>query len=86
MENIYQVTYKGQTVGTAQVSWEGLYCRVRCRCRISDSEIHRLYGDGEKIGVLIPDRGELVLETKVPAKRWKEVPVFSLDASRGDFL
>ena len=86
MEGIYQVTYRGQTVGTAQVIREGLYCRITCRCRVNDSEIHRLYADGDKIGVLIPDRGGLVLETRLPAKRLKADPVFSVDGNRGEFV
>ncbi len=86
MEGIYQVAYRGQTVGTAQVRREGLYCRILCRCRVRDDEIHRLYADGEKIGVLMPDRGGLILETRIPAKRLKEYPVFSLDGDGGTFI
>ncbi len=86
MVGTYEVAYRGQTVGTADVIREGLYYRILARCRVSDSEIHRLYAGGEKLGVLIPDRGGLILETRIPAKRWSEVPVFSLDASRGEFI
>ena len=86
MEGTYAVTYRGQTVGTVDVTREGLYRRIRARCRVSGSEIHRLYADGEKLGVLIPDRGGLMLETRIPAKRWKNVPVFTLDANKGEFI
>ena len=57
---------------------EGLYYRIRCRCRVEDREVHRLYADGEKLGVLIPERGELILDTKVAVKRIKPGCKFSL--------
>lgn len=82
----FDVTQGGQAVGTVELSREGLYCRIFCRCRMEDREIHRLYADGEKIGVLIPDRGELVLETKVAAKRLKSGCAFSLDENSGSFI
>ena len=82
----FDVTFAGRTVGQVEVKQEGLYCRLLCRCRVSDGQIHRLYADGEKLGVLIPDRGELVLETKVPAKRLKKGCVFSLEEKRGTFI
>ena len=86
MRGNYEVTYAGQAVGTVELSREGLYYRIICRCRVSDSEIHRLYADGEKIGVLIPDGGELVLNTKVAAKRLKEGCTFSLDENSKQFI
>lgn len=86
MDGKYKVIQDGQTVGIAEVKREGLYCRLSCRCRMVDSQVHRLCADGEKIGVLIPDRGELVLETKVAAKRLKEGCVFSLDENMGQFI
>ena len=86
MAELFEVTLGGQTVGTVELNREGLYYRIICRCRVHDSEIHRLYADGEKIGVLIPDRGELVLETKVAAKRLKGGCAFSLDENRKTFI
>ena len=72
--------------GTVEVRREGLYCRLHCRCKSFDGGIHRLYADDRKLGVLIPDRGELVLETKVAAKRLQEGCVFTLDGSRENFI
>ena len=72
MDGIYEVTYRGQTVGTAEVTREGLYFRIFCRCRVNDSEIHRLYAGSEKIGVLIPEKGILTLQTRIPARKLKE--------------
>ena len=82
----FDVTHSGQVVGRVEVRREGLYWRISCRCRRNDDEIHRLYAGGEKIGVLIPEGEELVLETKVAAKRLKEGCAFFLDGNREDFI
>lgn len=86
LEENYQVFYKGNSVGMVQVSREGLYSRLICKCRVSDSEIHRLYADEEKIGVLMPERGGLELDTKLPARRLKPGVLFSLDKNSVDFI
>ena len=78
----YDVTYGANTVGRVELEREGLYVRIRCRCRVQDNAIHRLYADGEKIGVLIPENGDLVLDTKVAAKRLKDGCTFSLEENR----
>ena len=82
----YDVTYGENRVGTVQLEREGLYLRLRCSCRVQDNEIHRLYADGERIGLLIPDRGELVLETRVAAKRLKPGCRFFLDECGREFV
>ena len=82
----YDVTYGENTVGTVQLEREGLYLRLRCRCRVQDNAIHRLYADGEKLGVLLPENGELVLDTKVAAKRLKEGCTFSLEEKERSFI
>ena len=86
MTEVFNVTQGGQVVGRVEVCREGLYCRISCCCRRNDDEIHRLFAGGEKIGVLIPEREDLVLETKVAAKRLKEGCCFSLDESKGEFV
>ena len=86
MTGMFNVTYQGLTVGTAHISAEGLYYRIICRCGILDGGIHRLYAGNENLGVLIPDRGELVLNTKVAAKRLVEGCVFSLDGQAESFI
>ena len=86
MEGNFEVTYRGQTVGTVEVKQEGLYCRLSCRCRMSDRAVHRLYASGERIGVLIPDRGDLVLETRAVAKRLKPGCNFTLDQNTNTFI
>lgn len=86
MTEILDVTQGGQVIGRVEVRREGLYCRVFCCCQRNDADIHRLYAGGERIGVLIPEGEELVLETKVAAKRLMEGCRFSLDENGGDFI
>jgi hypothetical protein len=86
LEGIFSVTLNGQTVGTVELTREGLYFRVSCRCRLQNGRIHRLYAGNEKIGVLIPDRGELTLNAKVAVKRLKEGCAFSLDENSGNYF
>ena len=82
----YDVTYDGQTVGRVKLEREGLYYRLSCRCRVQDRELHRLYAGREKLGVLIPEGGDLVLETKVAAKRLKVGCSFSLEEKVRNFI
>lgn len=86
MQGEYIVTRAGQAVGRVRLIREGLYYRIFCRCDLADGEIHRLYAGGENLGVLIPDRGELTLESKVAAKRLKPGCAFSLDENRREFI
>ena len=73
-------------MGKVTLLREGLYYRVFCRCRVADQDIHRLYADGEKLGVLIPEYGELTLTTKVAVKRLKEGCSFTLNQKTGKFI
>ena len=82
----YPVTLGGQTVGTVELRGEGLYCRIFCRCRMVDQQIHRLYADEARIGVLIPENGELVLETRVAARKLNSGCVFSLDGTGEEWI
>lgn len=86
MEGKYDVTLNGQAVGTVELNREGLYYRLSCRCRMVDNEIHRLYADGERIGVLVPERGALILNTKMAGKRLKDGCNFTLDGQNERFI
>ena len=86
MEENFEVFHQGRAVGNVKLIREGLYYRLICSCHMADGQIHRLCADGEKIGVLIPDRGELTLETKVAAKRINPGCAFSLDEPREKFI
>ena len=86
MDGTYEVMLDGQTLGTVELRREGLYYHLSCRCRMVDSQVHRLYADGEKIGVLLPKNGQLTMETRVAAKRLKPGCVFSLEERKGIFI
>ncbi len=76
MQEVYEVRFQGRQMGSAVIRREGLYCRVTCQCEMADSRIYVLYagGDGQqlRLGVPVPQRGMLFLETKIPAKRFPE--------------
>ena len=86
MEESYEVSYEGKTVGRIELKREGLYYRLSCRCRLQDEAIHRLYAGSEKLGVLIPENGALVLETRVAVKRLKPGVIFTLDESSEEYI
>lgn len=86
MDGCYEVTENGQTVGSVALKQEGLYVSVSCRCELLDHGIHRLYADGEKLGVLIPENGELKLKTRVPAKRLKQGCRFTIGDNNGVWI
>ncbi len=86
LEGKFDVKLDGQTVGIVELKREGLYCRLSCHCRMIDREIHRLYADDEKIGVLVPDKGELILQARVAAKRLKPGCKFTLEGRGRIFI
>lgn len=72
MEGTFEVKLAGAVVGEAILRRQGLYTSVFCRCRAPEGKIWRLFAGTERLGVLVPQGQELVLETKVAAKRLKE--------------
>ena len=69
MEGKFAVTLDGAAAGEAQLRREGLYTHIFCRCIAPEGRIWRLFCGSERIGVLVPGAGGLVLETKVASKR-----------------
>lgn len=83
----YPVLFSGKQVGNIQISREGLYCRIRCACDPGEKGIFRLLAQcGEqqlRLGVLLPEGKEQVLETKIPAKKLcGQAPEFFLQPVR----
>lgn len=68
----YEITLGNQTIGTAQVSQEGLYYRFYCRCSLTEEIMYRLKmmcGDNEyDLGILVPVEEGFGINTKLPAK------------------
>ena len=86
MQGKHKVIYEGRAVGTVELIRQGLYYLVHCVCTVADGEIHRLYAEDEKLGVLIPEGDSLVLKTRVAAKRLKEGCTFSLDENAVEYI
>lgn len=69
----YSVRFGEQSVGRAQVTRQGLYYRVVCRCNLSGEVMYRLEvscGDKrENLGILVPEETGFGLDTRFPVSR-----------------
>ena len=88
METCYEVRFGNEAVGKVQMMPEGLYVRIICRCVVPGPEIYRLFvqqGDTrQNLGVLIPEGDGLVLNKRIPVKRFGSgVPAFVVSSGRG---
>ena len=75
----YSVIQADKMVGTAEVAREGLYYRIRCRCTLTGETVSRVLvrcGEREEgLGILVPEDGAFVLETRIPVKKIGEGPL-----------
>lgn len=73
MEGTYVITQFGQPVGQATVERRGLYWHFSCRCDLSGETVCRVLltwgGEERNLGILVPEGGEFVLNTKVAASK-----------------
>lgn len=79
----YEIKQGGQTVGQAEVTRQGLYYRIICRCSLSGAVICKVVAvwkdRREDLGVLVPDGTKFVLSFRMPVKRAGEgQPEFQL--------
>lgn len=86
----FSVTVCGKPVGKVIVQRQGLYYLFSCRCNLSEDVMYRLMVDcgpvRENLGILIPQNGSFVLDTKVPAKRIGEGNmIFSLISKQEEY-
>lgn len=62
----------GKEVGSAALKTQGLYCEIRCQCKIPDHELYRLIlkGDGCSLdlGICVPQAGDFGVQTRIPLK------------------
>ena len=69
----YGVYFGEQSVGRAQVTKQGLYYHVVCRCNLSGEVMYRLeVSCGEKrenLGILVPEETGFGLDTRFPVSR-----------------
>ena len=88
METCYEVRFGNKSVGKVQLLREGLYIHVICRCMMPGREIFRLYiiqeDRRESLGVLVPEGDGLILNKRIPAKRFAGgVPAFTVSTGSG---
>ena len=73
MEENYAVSLGGKPVGRAQVTRQGLYYRVVCRCSLSGEVMYRLECACRErrtnLGILVPCESGFGLETRFPVSR-----------------
>lgn len=72
-----------QIVGNCTVTEDGLYWIITCACRCRSGEIVRLYCGSRNLGVLVPERGQMMMHRRLSKASTPEVPpvngVFSLE-------
>lgn len=73
MGKIYEVYGGDESVGTACVNLEGLYYHVQIRCELSGNMMHkavvRCNGHLEDLGILVPENGVFIMNTRIPMKK-----------------
>ncbi len=78
MEGTYDVCMGVEKMGRVTVSRQGLYYSFFCRCQQNTQQMLWLYLKGteglQKLGLLVPENGCLVLKTSLPAKRAGQGP------------
>lgn len=69
----HEIRFGDSPVGKAQVTREGLYYHVVCRCSLSGQMMYRLeVSNGERkvdLGILVPEETGFGLETRFPVRR-----------------
>ena len=73
MDQNYTVTVCGKQAGKVVVQRQGLYYHVHCRCCLTGDNMYRLVVTcgtiRESLGILVPEGGSFVLDTRLPVKR-----------------
>ena len=73
MDQNYTVTVCGKQAGKVVVQRQGLYYHIHCRCCLAGDIMYRLVVNcgsiRESLGILVPEGGSFVLDTRLPVKR-----------------
>ncbi len=67
----YDVMLGGESVGTVQVTREGLYSRIEARCKLTGQVMYKLFVAGEQeldLGIFVPEGSEFWVRTKIATK------------------
>ena len=87
MEGTYEVLLHNTVAGKVQLTREGLYYRIQCRCVVPDDMVYRLLAISDRgrdnIGVVVPEGDGYVLNKRMPVKNLAEGTSFVL-SSRAD--
>ena len=82
LEGTFEVCLGSNPAGKVQITRQGLYCRVVCRCHVPLEAVYRLYGVSEKgqenLGVVMPEGDGFLLDRRLPAKRLEGCTRFML--------
>ena len=84
LEGSFEVYLGDKPAGKLQITREGLYYRLLCRCQVPDEMVYRLFAVSDKervnLGVVIPDGDGFTLERRIPAKQLQSGSRFVLSA------
>ena len=84
LEGFYEVYLGSNPAGKIQITKQGLYSRIVCRCIVPQDVVYRLYAAGngkrENLGVVIPDGEGYLLERSIVSKRLEGCTQFLLSA------
>ena len=83
MEGTYDVFYEGEKVGNLHLQRNGLYYIINAECMVEQQGMFQLVMNltdrSEEIGLMMPDKGRLILKKRIPVKRVGEcLPYFSI--------
>ena len=77
----YPVSYRGATVGSAQLTAEGLYYCIHGKVRLPDGDIYRLFASNRNrcicLGICVPDGDLFVITKRIPIKQFANYSAFS---------
>ena len=72
---LFEILCNGDQIGYANVTREGLYFKIECKCKFTSNEIYRIYVSDSiteiMLGVCVPEGDTYVLKTRIPIKKLK---------------
>jgi len=70
---LYQIVWKGNQVGNAEIRKEGMFYRFSCRCRLTGKGVYRVaVTDGQNkydLGICIPNGNSYSCVARLPCNR-----------------
>ncbi len=72
MEGSYDVFFGNEKIGRIQLRRQGLYYHYTCRCARFTESMYDVYCGSQRLGLLIPKDGQLILDGKLPVKKLEQ--------------